>query len=226
VGSDGGRGVGGGLSPWRGDEQPLAAQFQTGRIFVFDGQAEPAREAVADRDLYLVLGADHKPARHVTGDFNLRDIFRAAIIKVGDEEQDQIVNDQAPFDSRRSPGEDQGQDPEREKNEEAARENHGLGRTAGQLKRTGAQRGTSTEVTISSRIESGVTPSISASERSKMRWRSAGCAMSRASSGVTKSRPRIAASALLASSIATDARGLAPQSRLGCSRVRRTRFNR
>src|SRR5262249_62436951 len=102
---------------------------------------------MADCDMNLVLGADHKPARHVAGYFDLRDIFRAAVINVGDEQQDQIVSGQTPFDSRRAPGEDQGQNAEREKNEESTREDHRL------IRRTSyAQRGTSTAAPICSRI--------------------------------------------------------------------------
>src|SRR5262247_3051784 len=96
------------------------------RVFVLDRQAELARKAMADGDMNLILGPDHKPARHVTGYFNLREVFRAAIINVGDEQQDQIVSDQTPFDSRRAPGEDQRQNAEREKNEESTSEDHGL----------------------------------------------------------------------------------------------------
>src|SRR5262245_53809558 len=110
------------------------------RVFVLDRQAEPARKTMADGDMNLILGPDHKPARHVTGYFNLRDVFRAAIINVGDEHQDQIVSDQTPFDSRRAPGEDQRQNAEREKNKEAASENHGFRPTPSGLKQLYAQR--------------------------------------------------------------------------------------
>ena len=56
--------------------------------------------------------------------FNLRDVLRAAVINVGEEQQDQVVNDQSPYNARRAPGENQRQSAEREKNEEAASENH------------------------------------------------------------------------------------------------------
>src|SRR5262249_51541136 len=63
----------------RGDEEPLATQLQAGWIFVFDRQRELARKSVADRDPDFVLFADHEAARHVTGCFDLRDVFGAKV---------------------------------------------------------------------------------------------------------------------------------------------------
>ena len=70
--------------------------------------------------------------------------------------------------------------------------------------------GTSALFKISVITASGVAPSSSASARSTKRWRSTGRETSRTSSGVVKSRPRIAASAFAQSNKATDARGLPP----------------
>ena len=102
----------------------LATQLQARRIFVLDSQCKLARKSVGDRDPDFVLFADHETARHVAGYFNLRDVFSASVIDIGEDQQDQVISDQPPFDARRAPGEDQRQNPEREKNEKAASENH------------------------------------------------------------------------------------------------------
>ena len=79
---------------------------------------------MGDRNPDFVLFADHEPARHVAGYFNLRDVFNALVIDIGEEQQDQVIYDQ----SHLTPGapqakttdEEQRQNAEREKNEEEA----------------------------------------------------------------------------------------------------------
>src|SRR5205085_3063132 len=70
--------------------------------------------------------------------------------------------------------------------------------------------GTSVDWRMSVITESGVAPSSSASARNVKRCRNTGRAMSRTSSGVEKSRPRIAERAFAHSNNATAARGLPP----------------
>src|SRR6266508_1276680 len=81
----------------------------------------------------------------------------------------------------------------------------------GRATRTARYLGTSTLCRMSVITESGVAPSSSASARRVSRWRNTGRAMSRTSSGVEKSRPRIAERAFEHNNKATAARGLAPQ---------------
>src|SRR5215475_8603194 len=122
--------VGGSATKGRGDERSFAPQLQARRVFVFDSQRERARKPVADCDPDFVIFADHEPARHVAGYFNLRDVLRATVIYVGEEQQDQVISDEAPFDARRAPGEENAdrekneENAEHEQNEEAAGENH------------------------------------------------------------------------------------------------------
>src|SRR5882672_2149181 len=116
--------VGSPATDGRGDEQPLATQLQARGIFVFDRQRELAPKPVADHDPDFVLFADHETARDVAGYFDLRDVFHATVVDVSEEQQDQVVGDEAPFDARRAPGEDQWQNAQREKNEEATSKDH------------------------------------------------------------------------------------------------------
>ena len=71
--------------------------------------------------------------------------------------------------------------------------------------------GTSIFEIISLISSSGETPSISFSGVRIMRWRITGTAISRMSSGVTKSLPIMAAFAFEARKIANEARGEAPR---------------
>ncbi|EAU64981.1 hypothetical protein STIAU_4437 [Stigmatella aurantiaca DW4/3-1] len=93
------------------------------------------------------------------------------------------------------------------------RRHHGQGQQGQQRPqaRGGNHRGTSTDCTTSRRTSEGVAPSSSASGDRSSRCLSTGPARKRTSSGVTKCRPRRAASALAARSRCTPARGPAPR---------------
>src|SRR5262245_22774839 len=97
--------VGASATKGRGDERSFAPQLQARRVFVFYSQRERARKPVADCDPDFVIFADHEPARHVAGYFNLRDVLRATVIDVGEEQQDQVISDEAPLYARRTAGE-------------------------------------------------------------------------------------------------------------------------
>src|SRR6202165_4383199 len=82
-----------------------------------------------------------------------------------------------------------------------------------------AQRGGTTLVATASRTLSGVWPPTSASGRRMSRWRKAGARSAFTWSGVTKSEPSNAASALAASMSRTSALVLAPSAISGALRV-------
>src|SRR2546423_12347449 len=146
----------------------------------------------------VTLSSDREPSTKVSFD---RDAFWELTIprvEDGDSYHQKIVSERQPAKKRPPPRKREWHQRHREQPVETFCENEAH------------HRGTSADCKMSLMTESGVAPSSSASARSVKRWRRTGRATSRTSSGVEKSRPRIADNAFEHSNRATAARGLAP----------------